>query len=74
MGRKPDKIPKVVIASGTPPREMKILDDKCNVIAPEGHVVKTDGNETINALICCGCHQVEASWAHDEKSGFRSGV
>jgi hypothetical protein len=52
---------------------MDVLDNKLNVVAPGGHVVKTDDDETVDALICSGCHKPEAWIDHDKKTGFRSG-
>jgi hypothetical protein len=65
-------VPEKIVAKGPPPRKMPVLDGDCTVIAPGGHVVKTDGDDTIDALVCCGCHKLEAWGDHDSKSGFRS--
>ena len=58
-GKKPG-IPKVTVAQN-PKREFGILDDKLNVVSPGGHVAKLDGDEVVQALICCGCHKKEST-------------
>jgi hypothetical protein len=48
-------VPGKKIAPDRPP--LPILDTKLNVVAPGGRVAKLDGDEVVDALICCGCHR-----------------
>jgi len=41
-------------------KPLPILDTELNVVAPGGHVAKLDGDEAVDALICCGCHKKES--------------
>lgn|GEM_PF-396040 len=48
-------VPGKKIAPDRPP--LPVLDTKLNVVAPGGRVAKLDGDEVVDALICCGCHR-----------------
>ena len=52
-------VPGKKIAPDRPP--LPILDTKLNVVAPGGRVAKLDGDEAVDALICCGCHKKEST-------------
>jgi hypothetical protein len=49
------EMPFVTVAKD-PIRKMPILDTKLTVVAP-GRVAKLDDKESVDALICCGCHK-----------------
>jgi hypothetical protein len=55
--KKEPYMPRVIVATN-PTRALDVLDTELTVIAP-GKVAKLDGDESVAALICCGCYKTD---------------